>query len=172
MTLIYKLIDPRDGEVRYVGKTTKSLAKRRAEHLCAAKLAKTHRDKWLLTLTVEGLKPIIELIEYVEDSDWEDREIYWIAEYRKSHSLTNHSDGGGVNRPQSGELNHKAVFSKVDVREAVTLFSIGFSRDVIRSFTKFKNLSDKTLRSWCQKETRALDTEGIPTRREFMRTTQ
>lgn len=169
MPYIYKLIDPITEEVRYVGKTGKLLHKRLATHISRSKEARNHKDCWILSLKSKGLKPRIELIEEALDVDWEERETYWISEYRKTGRLTNVADGGGVNRPKSGQDNHKALFSKEDVREAVTLFVIGFSREIIRSFPKFNQLSDKTLRSWCQKETRTSDTEGIPTRRQFKR---
>lgn len=169
MPYIYKLVDPLTDEVRYVGKTDKPLSKRLAVHISRAKEARNHKDCWILSLRSKGLKPHIELIETASDDSWEEYEIHWISEYRKTGRLTNVADGGGTNRPKLGADNHRAVFSKEDVREAVSLFVIGFSRDVIRSFPKFKNLPDKTLRGWCQKETRASDTEGIPTRRDFQR---
>jgi len=47
MTNIYALIDPRNNEVRYVGKTNKSIEKRLKEHLESLRL-KAHTHKKLL----------------------------------------------------------------------------------------------------------------------------
>lgn len=164
MPYIYTLNDPETGEVRYVGKTSAKLQKRLVQHVHAAKSEKTHRDKWIKSLSS---RPTIELIEDVEDGLWEDRERFWISHFRTSGRLTNIADGGGVNSPAKGQDHHKAIHSREFVREAVSLFVMGFSRSVIRTMPKFKELSDKTLRAWCQKETRASDTIGIPTRREY-----
>lgn len=166
---IYTMSDPITLEVRYIGKTKISLAKRRSQHISKARQGVTHRDCWLKSLARKGVKPLIDLIELVDESEWEERERHWISEYRKTSRLTNHADGGGRNSPALGELNHKARFSREDVREVVSLFSIGFSRDIIRSFPKYANLSDKTIRAWCQREVRASDTQGIPTRLEYIR---
>lgn len=169
MPYIYKLTDPNTSEVRYIGKTGSSLNRRLQQHIYRSAELRNHKDYWIQSLLKKGQSPEITLVEEATDSDWESREIFWIGEYRKTGKLTNVADGGGNNRPKSGEHNHKAVYSREDVREVVTLFTLGFSRDIIRSFDKYKSLSDKTIRTWCSRECRIEDTAGIPTRREYQR---
>ena len=165
---IYALVDPTDGQPRYVGKTTGTLAKRRADHIHRSKSGRNHKNCWLRKLAKQGLKPEIVLLEVTTEEEWEGREKFWIADYRSKYNLTNVADGGGTNIHTYGEESPKSKHSKEYVREAVTLFTLGFPRDVIRSFEKFKNLSDKTLRSWCQKETRSFETSDIPTRSQYL----
>jgi hypothetical protein len=96
--LIYSLIDPRSGEVRYVGKTLNALSRRLTGHVSEARRKRRlgkhlcHRDNWVLQLVDADLRPEIRLIEEVPfDQDWVEREVFWIAHYP---NLTNISVGG------------------------------------------------------------------------------
>ena len=76
----YKLIEPRNDTIRYIGITTRSLNQRLKDHMNAArKRAKSYictdnlectgnREKirWLNDLRTNGLRPIIEEIEYIK----------------------------------------------------------------------------------------------------------
>ena len=89
---IYSLNDPETNEVRYVGKTVSPLHKRLSSHYRDKKHSyKTH---WISTLKEKNLKPIIKLIEICNENNWEEREKFWIAYYRKNSNLTNYLDGG------------------------------------------------------------------------------
>ncbi len=119
-TYIYVLIDPRDGEIRYVGKTVFMLEDRLNKHL--RDKHNNYRTRWIQSLVRQGLKPIIKLIETVPpDEDWAERERYWIAYYRSiGANLTNFTDGGeGVpgwiplketrRRMSNGQRNRKPI---------------------------------------------------------------
>jgi hypothetical protein len=94
MTSIYVLRDPRTNEVRYVGKTVKSLRARLSGHLYCAKTKNTYRDRWVMSLLDAGIVPAIEAIELAGEN-WADRESYWIAHFRQLGArLANHTDGG------------------------------------------------------------------------------
>ncbi len=89
------MIDPRTDLPRYVGYTTKSLEDRLYKHIMDSKGKNIHRAKWLKSLQDRGLKPIINLIEEVPDSEWQFWERYWISQYRTwGFDLTNLTDGG------------------------------------------------------------------------------
>lgn len=65
---IYYLIDPRTNEIRYVGKTTKSLTYRLINgHM--QDTSKTHKTNWIKSLKKEGLMPIIELVETCDNEE-------------------------------------------------------------------------------------------------------
>lgn len=94
MVSIYKLIDPRDGSVQYIGKTRKSLQKRLKEHLWEAQSGKqNHKCKWIRKVLSDELFPSIEFIEEVAWNNGAEREIYWIAQYKREN-LVNGTDGG------------------------------------------------------------------------------
>ncbi len=93
---MYKLKDPITNEIRYVGKTKKSLTKRLYEHLTKRNLIpNNHKNNWIKKLLKSQVKPKIELLEIVNENNWIEKEIYWIK-YLKSTGckLTNTSDGG------------------------------------------------------------------------------
>ncbi len=93
-TYIYVLIDPRDGESRYVGKTVLKLQYRLTSHLRTKE--NNYRGYWIQSLIQQGIEPVIKLIETVPvGGDWAEREKYWIAYYRSiGANLTNATDGG------------------------------------------------------------------------------
>lgn len=99
LTWIYGLVDPRDGQVRYIGMTTKTLEARLAGHLNESHYRPKlcyHKSHWIRQLVALGLSPGIQLLEEVlVDDDWRTAEIRWIA-YGRSQGwpLTNMTDGG------------------------------------------------------------------------------
>ncbi len=100
MAFIYGLLDPRTGELGYVGKTVKSLSWRLKSHLTPTALKqKTHKACWLRCLVGLGLTPEIFLIEQVADEDVDEAEVFWIAYFRSiGAELCNHTPGGDGNR--------------------------------------------------------------------------
>jgi hypothetical protein len=91
---IYTLSDPRTQQVRYVGITFRGKL-RYNEHLSRAMTGgKTHRDCWIRSLVWAGIRPEFQVIETGQGEGWQDAERAWIAKYRLSADLVNHTDGG------------------------------------------------------------------------------
>nr|DAH00668.1 MAG TPA: intron associated endonuclease [Crassvirales sp.] len=92
---IYVLKHPDTLEVRYVGKTVRSLSRRLGNHIANAKGNKhnKHLSNWILKILSTGKRPIIELIEECDSDNWEDREKYWISHYTNLINLTEGGDG-------------------------------------------------------------------------------
>lgn len=94
-TTIYRLIDPRTNQIRYIGKTCQDPREYKTKYFF------TMRDdfyvcRWVNSLLREGFRPIFEIIETVPDGgDWGERETYWIAKYKATGcSLCNLTSGG------------------------------------------------------------------------------
>lgn len=95
--IIYGLVDPRNGAVRYIGKS--STGRRRPNlHRKPSVLArdKTHKANWIRSLQREGLTYTIEVLEIVPSCELlNEAERYWIAKARGGGwPLTNHTVGG------------------------------------------------------------------------------
>jgi len=94
-TSIYCLSDPRDGRVRYIGKSINP-ANRLTQHRCARR--RGYVNNWLKSLRLEGIEPVMDIIEEIEsenDSDWVRAERFWIVTLRfLGCNLTNLTDGG------------------------------------------------------------------------------
>ena len=89
---LYCLKDPNTLEIRYIGITTASLKARLSQHLYDVKVQKgTHKINWIRSLLLKNLKPIIELLEICDESNWEEREKFWI---KNVLNLTNTDEGG------------------------------------------------------------------------------
>ena len=76
---IYGLIDPRDGQLRYIGATRNSLKARLSVHLSSAKGGgKSPRVRWLQGLMRDGLRPEIFTIEVVDGLQEAEAERFYI----------------------------------------------------------------------------------------------
>lgn len=111
--LIYKLIDPITNEIRYIGKTKNNLQKRLYEHLTKRNLlSKTHKNNWIKSLLYKNIKPIIELVEIVDEINWKEKEIFYIKELKeKGVKLTNTTEGGdgALGTKRTKEANEKRI---------------------------------------------------------------
>ncbi len=77
---VYKLIDPKTGNIRYIGKTKNPLFKRLSAHMdCSSD--NVGLNIWIKSLKESGMKPIIELIEITGEHNWCIREQYWIDKF-------------------------------------------------------------------------------------------
>lgn len=85
---IYRLIDPRDSCVKYVG-CTSNLEERLRLHIRHPE--KTAKGKWISELQSEGLNPLAEVIEtHADVTIAAEREIHWINQLKENGvSLTN-----------------------------------------------------------------------------------
>lgn len=93
MVTLYVLVDPRNGEIRYVGQTTKTLEVRLKDHTYAR--GDHYRAKWLRLLKRLSLKPIIRAIQQVPPATWESAEQYWIKFFKACGCrLVNTAEGG------------------------------------------------------------------------------
>lgn len=97
--MIYVLVDPRDHEIRYVGKTkfTNLIAKRDDHVYKALYAAKVNmpRYTWIRKLRRLGLTPDIVKVQDVDNQHINDAERYWITYFRDlGCALTNATPGG------------------------------------------------------------------------------
>lgn len=99
---IYVLICPVTLEVRYVGKTIKSLRDRWVSHLYSPKVERNHRANWIKSLLNEGKQPLIEQIDECPWSESQEVEKYWIQLYKERGArLVNLTAGGEGNLGRS-----------------------------------------------------------------------
>jgi hypothetical protein len=89
MNAIYALVDPRDGQVRYVGRTVDP-DNRLEEHWSSKTPLGTEKEAWLWDLYEEDLFPTMFVIEAVPDHAAKGHEHVWMARMLKaSERLTN-----------------------------------------------------------------------------------
>lgn len=109
---IYVLKHPDTLEVRYVGKTVRSLSRRLGNHIANAKDNKhnKHLSNWILNLLKEGKRPVIELLETCQNKQWQEREQYWISQFPNLINLTAGGDGctGFIHKPETIEKLRQA----------------------------------------------------------------
>lgn len=103
---IYGLYDPRDGALRYVGKSNKP---RLRYWMHMDESGGTHKNRWIASLVRAGHRPELRILEEIAPSDdWQDRERWWIQAARESgDDLTNHESGGLGNKRHAPETRAK-----------------------------------------------------------------
>ena len=131
---IYVLKCPISGEIRYVGQTKMKLEKRLSGHLYDAfsrnKKKHNHKDNWIIYLSKNGFRPIIESIENIPiDVDLDfvlEREKFWISKYKNGCRLLNSTDGGEYSKNNvivitdvSGEKNPMFGKNHTDVSKKI-----------------------------------------------------
>lgn len=109
---IYTLKCPISNNIRYVGKTVESLERRLNKHVSKTQTVGifNHKTNWVNSLLSKGVKPIIELLDEVPESDWHRIEKYWISQMRFwGFDLVNTCDGGQgpAGRVLSNETRYK-----------------------------------------------------------------
>ena len=93
-TFIYTLSDPKTNEIRYIGKTN-DLDYRLKKHINESKNKRTHKEKWIDSIILKGLSPIIEILDIVDETEWCFYETYWISQFKTwGFNLTNGTSGG------------------------------------------------------------------------------
>lgn len=109
---IYSLSDPRDGSLRYVGQTVRTLSRRLQGHLSPSELSMpSHKARWLTQLARVGIRPVIAKLDEADSQDvLNAKEIWWIHYLSSNgYQLTNMAEGGDASGgvPWSEETREK-----------------------------------------------------------------
>lgn len=108
---IYALKCPTTGDVRYVGKA-KNPTKRFSGHLRDAR--QCHRTSWIQSLVAVGQKPVLEILDEVEEVFWPQWEVAWIAFYRElDANLVNATPGGDAGPDNTGNKHSLDTITKM-----------------------------------------------------------
>lgn len=139
MIKIYVLIDPITNEIRYVGKTKYSLHSRLCKHLLSKE--RNHRANWIKGLQTRNLKPLIELLEEVEDQNWQFWEKYWISQFKTwGFNLVNLTEGGetGIISKLCRKNQLKCVTGRKQTKEEICKRTFNIKKPVLQ-FDKNNN---------------------------------
>lgn len=121
--IIYGLVDPRDGLIHYVGRSSSGLARPRAHRAQKSLRTASQKNTWLRDLFEAGLDYSIATLDVVAPSEallcwwWpyhtnhmNDAERWWIAYGRASGwPLTNMTDGGEGNGIRRSDLTRARI---------------------------------------------------------------
>ena len=83
-TFIYALMHPITKEIRYIGKANNPKVRLRV-HISDGRLFKenTKKSAWICSLLQKELEPELIIIEEVLDSEWKEKECYYIKKYKE-----------------------------------------------------------------------------------------
>jgi hypothetical protein len=135
---IYTLTDPETLDIMYVGKTN-NITVRLWHHIKTATRYNAAKNRWLFSLSERGLTPELNVVEIVQLSNWQERERFWIAEFRRmGFPLTNTLAGG--NGP--GEVSERT-------RQALSAAKTGVKKsEKTRAAMSAAKLADPKAMAW------------------------
>jgi hypothetical protein len=81
LSWIYVLIDPRTGDIRYVGRTVRP-KRRLSQHLAMRDRDQAPRAVWIRSLVRQGYLPLLEVVQAVPVDFCAEAEAYWIDHFR------------------------------------------------------------------------------------------
>ena len=113
-TFIYTLSD--DSGIRYVGKSDYPFD-RLKNHLKECHKKRTKKERWLYELKCLGKKPIVEILEEIKTDEWENAEIYWIAQLKCwNFKLLNGTEGGEGSNGFKGKTHSEETKNKIRIK--------------------------------------------------------
>lgn len=91
---IYALIDPRNDQVRYIGKANNP-EERYTNHFNSARDKNTHKRNWINSVRNDGYRPELLILDQVSVSEWVYWEIFYISLFKTlGFDLVNYTSGG------------------------------------------------------------------------------
>jgi len=105
---IYALVDPRNDQIRYIGKTL--FPKSRLSKHLTEKYLGTHKQKWIRLLKINNIKPSFKILYTGSESNLNFCEIELIKHYKSFCKLTNGTIGGDGG---TGRQNNKAIIERM-----------------------------------------------------------
>jgi len=103
---IYTLSCPITNQIKYVGKSSNP-KNRFCSHINESKLKRTHKECWIFGLIKKQQKPILEILDEVEISEWEFWERHYICLIKSwGFNLVNGTDGGEGMSPEYMKNNN------------------------------------------------------------------
>lgn len=114
-TYIYSLVNPIDNSIFYIGKSNNP-NRRVISHVSSA--FREHKNKRKSNLIFEilnaGLYPDVKIIEEIDDSEWEEKERYYISYYRNNGiNLLNKLPGGEHHPDWTGKVHTEETKRKI-----------------------------------------------------------
>lgn len=162
---IYALLCP-EGEIRYIGKSTKP-QHRLLSHISAAKAGRTkhYTSNWIRSLLINGEKPALEIVFQVPEGEpWEPYEIKLIAEFKaEGHRLTNTTAGGdGLRGVDAATIAKRVASAKITKSTPEYKAKISAILKAVQNSPEMREAKSKILKAaWTDPKTRANWLEGM-----------
>lgn len=117
-TVIYTLANPITGEIRYIGKTVKTLSQRLTDHIYSVKRESNYRTNWIKSILKIGYEPLIEPLDTCFWDKSQELETYWIFQFKAwGFNLVNLTNGGEGNLGLSMSDKHKEKLMKINSKK-------------------------------------------------------
>ena len=146
---IYELIDPRTKEPRYIGKTV-NIKTRLQSHLKSKYVC--YKNSWIKNLIKQNLKPVLNIIDEVNESEWQFWERHYISLYKSwGFNLTNMTSGGEGVKSYKWTEQHKKNLSE-SIKKAISEGRFKPGGNFIRDENYREKISQKSKSFWNSEE--------------------
>jgi hypothetical protein len=107
-TYIYALVDPRTGEIKYIGATTAGIERYKRHNSNYYLKKSTLKNNWIKSLKLKNLSPELLIIEHCNKEDLCELEEFYISYFKfLGFVLLNHCDRGYGIKPQIKSTEEK-----------------------------------------------------------------
>lgn len=140
MYQVYKLIDPRTNKVMYVGCTKLKLSRRLTNHVADTKRFYDRKSQWVAELLEERMRPIIEIIEECNESNWREREKYWMLQFPDLLNSDNIKSNNAKKKPVIQlTMNGEYITTHESVRAAAQAVGLKSHNSILSVLNKSRN---------------------------------
>lgn len=165
MAYIYKITNSINGKI-YIGKTLNTIEERFKEHCQDYKKRRMEHRPLYSAMSKYGVENFsVEEVEHCEDSEAEEREIYWISRYGSFGNGYNATKGGDGKPYIDRDLVIKTYKEEQNIRKTAT--KLGISTDSVHDILIQNNIPIKSNAEVNSKAVAMLDKETLEVIRIF-----
>jgi hypothetical protein len=132
---IYGLYDVKDNIIRYVGKSVDPKRRLRS-HLAKKNEKNDYKHCWIKSVLNNKSNIGYTIIEICNDSNWKEKEIYWIKKLRESNKLVNFTDGGDGKQTNHFYMSYIELKKWVNENKPNYVHSISTYAEWVKTFKK------------------------------------
>jgi hypothetical protein len=152
LVYIYTLVDPKTNEIKYIGKTN-NIELRLYTHTVKSSLLKNNlRTAWIKSLKKQGLTPIIEELDCVNELEWKFWEKHYISLFKSwGFTLKNMTNGGDGNtcpyrtKEFKDKVSLKLKGRKTYIRTTETNLKLSISQKMTYKKGRISNITPEIL---------------------------
>lgn len=143
---IYSLSDPRDNQIKYIGKAIDPNV-RLSYHLRNRNQGNTMKNNWIKYLVNNNLYPTLQILDEVPETEWQFWERYWIAQIKAWGFNLKNGDNGGLGFDRFNEETKakisKTLSGRCNPDRYVSYLKFDLKGNLLRKYDSLKEIKNE-----------------------------
>ena len=143
---IYSLSDPRDNQIKYVGKAIDTDV-RLSYHLRNRNQGNTAKNNWIKYLIDKNLSPSLEILDEVPEGEWQFWERYWIAQIKAWGFILKNGDNGGLGFDRFNEETKakisKTLTGRINPDRYISYLKFNINGNFLKRYDSLKQIKEE-----------------------------